>query len=67
MGDNFGCDPDRAGVNCGDGVMGSWIHSSPRGRYTPGILYEFENKGVAEFAFRKCMKKRGINKDELRD
>src|SRR5712692_44502 len=27
--------------------------------YTPGILYEYQNKGVVKFAFRKCMKRKG--------
>jgi hypothetical protein len=31
----------------------------------PGILYEYQNKRVAKFAFRICMKRRGIDRDTL--
>jgi hypothetical protein len=30
-----------------------------RGVPPPGILYEYQNKEVAKFAFRKCMKGKG--------
>jgi hypothetical protein len=41
-------------------VFMSFSFSWRRG-YTPGILYEYQNKGVVKFAIRKWMKRKGMD------
>jgi hypothetical protein len=42
------------------GDKGQGIGTRDReGVHTPGILYEYQNKGIAKFAIHKCMKRKG--------
>ncbi|HEX9457306.1 MAG TPA: hypothetical protein VF935_06690 [Candidatus Acidoferrum sp.] len=50
---------ERGAVSGEMGISLGWIHGAAPLGYTPGILYEYQNKGVTKIAFRNCMKSKG--------